>query len=274
LPHIQERGKSELRNKSEGSGVSPEAICVEELKLFHARDKVAEKIARAWQKSGPGKSLSEYEGYERDELPHVPVARLRYWVVDVETTGCRAGDDRIIEVAAVEVANLQIGRRFSSLLRPDIPLPSFISRLTGITDEMLSRAPSASAVLPLFFRLIRGGVFVAHPASFDWKFIAEEFTRLFPGPLQMPRVCTLRLARRLLPALPDHKLDTLAGHYRLRFAKGGSANARHRALGDAMVTARIFIRFMRELKPAGVTRFQDLKGFENLTLRKAWKMIA
>lgn len=251
-----------------------EEICAEEIGLRNARDNVALKIARAWEKQGRGRVYSDMEVRGDGDILAAPLERVPFWVVDVETTGLKAPHDRVIEVAAVEVSNLRTGRIFSSLIRQDAPLSPFIISFTGITDHMLSQAPPPESVFSIFFRMIRGGVIVAHNAGFDCKFLEAEHGRdSYGGTLSSERVCTVRLARRMLPDLQDHKLETLARHYRMRFGKGETQKARHRALGDAAVTARIFIRFIRSLRLAGVMTLADLKSFESMPLRKAREIL-
>jgi DNA polymerase III epsilon subunit family exonuclease len=259
-----ERGR--LKYMARQCAPDPEKILSQKLRLFNARGKVARKIANSWQ------TLNLSNTASLEELNTLNLSRLRFWVVDVETTGCRADEDRLIELAAVEISDLKLGLHFSSLVRPGpgIELPRFITNLTGITDQMLAQAPRPEEVMPLFFRLVKTGIFVAHPASFDWKFIQKESDQ----PLNMPKVCNLRLARRIHHDLKNHKLDTLADHYRFRFPDDHSAKARHRALGDALVTARIFIRFIKQLNMRGIKQFQDLKRFEKIPLKKAREFMA
>ncbi len=173
----------------------------------------------------------------------------RFAVVDVETTGVRARrGDRIIEIAVVvdgEVA-------FHSLVNPGIPVPVFVGSLTGITEPMLRDAPPFDAVVDGLLDALRGTVFVAHNARFDWAFVSAEVNRARGLLLQGPRVCTMRLARKLLPDLPRRNLDTVSYHF------GITIEGRHRAVGDAVAAAKCLHRLVGLAKEQGALTLADL----------------
>ena len=183
-----------------------------------------------------------------------PLHAIEYLVVDVETTG-RAADesDRITEVAAVVVRDGAIVDRFSSLIRPGRAIPPFIVRLTGITDAMVATAPPFSAVAPEVASRLAGRIFVAHNASFDWAFISAELARSSGVMPDNERLCTVRLARRLLSHLPRRNLDAVTHHYGVQIA------ARHRALGDAEATAQVLLRMIDDLGKAGIHTWGELQ---------------
>jgi len=160
-----------------------------------------------------------------------------YAVVDVETNGCRADADRVIEVAVVRVERRRIVDRWRTLLRPDRPIPRWITRLTGISEDDVADAPAFDEVAGELVRRMRGAVFVAHNAAFDARFLRAEFTRAARD-WSPPILCTVRLARRLLPGVPGHSLDMLAAHFFVEIRD------RHRALGDAEATAEILLRLL------------------------------
>jgi DNA polymerase III subunit epsilon len=150
--------------------------------------------------------------------------------VDLETTGTRAGDDRITEIGIVRVDNEDVDRlritEWSSLVDPEIPIPPAIQALTGITNAMVASAPSFSAVAQDVVGVLAGCVFVAHNARFDYGFLKHAFARL--GRRFSARVlCTVRLSRRLFPDADGHGLDALIARH------GLNGDNRHRALGDA-----------------------------------------
>ena len=238
----------------------PELLC-QRLGLRNARGPLAKKIARVIPLS---------TGLPLEQLP---LERVRFWVVDVETTGLGPPRDRVIEVAAVEVYNYRQGGALTSLVNPGVPLPEFITRLTGITPAMLAGAPSPEALFPYLHRLFSDAALVAHSAAFDLKFLKHEWQTALGLTLELPCFCTVRLARRILPELPEHNLDALAQKLRLRFGPPGHARGRHRALGDALATAALFLKFLRRLRAAGLATLADLRRFQNLPLRKAQTLL-
>lgn len=190
--------------------------------------------------------------------PDRPLHTLEYLVVDVETTG-RAADetDRITEVAAVVVREGRIVDRFASLVRPGRSIPSFIVRLTGITDAMVATAPPFGEVAHEVASRLDGRIFVAHNASFDWAFIRSELERSTGVAPENETLCTVRLARRLLSHLPRRNLDAVTHHY------GVSIAARHRALGDAEATAQVLLRMIDDLGKAGIHTWGELQYWLN-----------
>jgi DNA polymerase-3 subunit epsilon len=178
-------------------------------------------------------------------------------VVDVETTGVRAGgNDRITEIAVVVV---QGGRRevvFDSLVNPGRPIPPVIRAITGITDEMVRDAPSFEAVADQVLAALAGRIFVAHNARFDWGFVTAELRRSRDLALDGPRPCTVRLARRLVKGVRSCGLDSLQMYF------GLENMARHRAAGDALVTAEILALLLRMAREEGARTLQDISAIE------------
>lgn len=173
----------------------------------------------------------------------------RFAVVDVETTGTRARrGDRIIEIAVVIEGHVA----FHSLVNPGVSIPPFVATLTGISDAMVREAPSFDAVADGLLDALRDTVFVAHNARFDWAFVSAEVERARGLLLQGPRVCTMRLARRLLPDLPRRNLDTVTHHF------GITIEGRHRAVGDAVAAARVLDRLLGVAKERGAVSLADL----------------
>ncbi len=177
----------------------------------------------------------------------------RFAVVDVETTGSslRHGD-RIIEIAVATVAGGEVRLGFQSLVNPEIPIAPFVTCLTGITAELLRRAPRFHAIADDVLASLQGAVFVAHNVRFDWAFLAAELQRARALRLEGPRLCTVRLARRLLPLLERRDLDTVARHLGVAIA------GRHRAGGDALAAARILMVLLDRARERGAARLADL----------------
>ena len=179
---------------------------------------------------------------------------LSFTVVDLETTGCRAGVDRVIEIGAVRVAGGRIAERFQSFVHPGRPIPPFVTRLTGIDDEMVEGAPPFAAVADDVRAFVGDSVVVAHNAAFDGRFLDAELTAATGRPLERPMLCTVRLGRRLLAGVvPRMNLDTVADYYGFAF------DGRHRALGDAEVTALVLTRFLEQCADEGVTSWGELR---------------
>jgi DNA polymerase-3 subunit epsilon len=181
-------------------------------------------------------------------------------VVDVETTGMRPWEsDRITEIAVVVVHGARQEVVFESLVNPGRPIPRAIMQITNITDEMVRRAPTFPEVADQVLAALAGRVFVAHNARFDWGFVSAEVKRARGLVLDGPRLCTVRLARRLVKGVTSCGLDNLSQHF------GFDNQARHRAAGDALVTARLLDRLLRLAREGedGVRTLQDLTAIES-----------
>src|SRR3954471_14954479 len=136
------------------------------------------------------------------------LASLPFVVVDLETTGGSALFDRVLEVAAIRVQNGVVQDRLERLVEPGMPIPPFVTRITGINASLVQGKPSFDSVLPDLRRLMDGAVLVAHNVAFDGNFLASAFKRS-GTPWDAEKVCTLRLARRLIPGLHSYRLDSL-----------------------------------------------------------------
>ncbi|HRP95331.1 MAG TPA: exonuclease domain-containing protein [Rhodocyclaceae bacterium] len=151
-----------------------------------------------------------------------------YVLVDVETTGANPVIDRVTEIAVLRVERGAIVSRGQSLVNPQRPIPPLIERLIGITDEMVSGAPTFAELAGQVRSLLDGAVFVAHNARFDYGFICNEYARLDEA-FEAPVLCTVKLSRALYPDHHRHGLDALIARH------GFSCEARHRAMGDVEV---------------------------------------
>lgn len=149
-------------------------------------------------------------------------------MLDLETTGGSAVHDRITEIAAVRVEHGMEVARWSTLVNPGMPIPSFIQSLTGISDAMVQDAPTFAQVAPRLLALLDGAVFVAHNVGFDHGFVLHELARL-EQPLKVKTLCTVRLSRKLYPQHKGHGLDAIMQRHGLH------TQARHRAMGDVEV---------------------------------------
>jgi len=174
-----------------------------------------------------------------------PLLRSRFAVVDVETTGGGPAD-RITEVAVVHVDQGRVGRTYHTLVNPGRPIPPWVQGLTGITDRMVASAPPFEGIAEELARRLEGRIFVAHNEPFDRRFVRSALLSAACDPPEGERLCTVRLGRFLVPGLPSHRLDALAAHF------GIGIEGRHRALGDALATARLLLHLLGEAESRGI----------------------
>jgi DNA polymerase III epsilon subunit family exonuclease len=178
-------------------------------------------------------------------------------VVDVETTGMRAAaDDRVTDIAVVLVQGGRTELVFDSLINPGCPITPQITALTGIDDAMVADAPTFDMAADAILAALAGRVFVAHNVRFDWSFVDAELRRNRGLALDGPRLCTVRLSRRLVRGLTSHSLDQVTAHFNL------DNGARHRAAGDALVTAEILRRLLAIAADQGARTLEDLEALK------------
>ena len=181
-------------------------------------------------------------------------------VFDLETTGAKAPPCRVTEIGAFRVSNGRITEQFHTLVNPQIPIPAFITSLTGISDDMVREAPLFSEVVDDLLAFLGDSVLVAHNAQFDMRFINHEISRVYGEyRLANPCLCTVQLSRKLLPDIENHKLKTVAEHYSIALVN------HHRASDDAKATAEIFVNLLDMLHLAGV---HDIGSIKRLGLRR------
>jgi DNA polymerase-3 subunit epsilon len=180
---------------------------------------------------------------------------ITFAVVDVETTGTRAAmGDRITEIAIAHVEGGEITEVFAQLVNPERAIPAYITSLTQITQEMVRDQPLFRDVADEVRRRLQGAVFVAHNAAFDWRFVSAELRRTAGFELVGPSLCTVRLAKALLPDLPRRSLDHLSRYF------GIEIEARHRAAGDAVATAHALCRMLQLADCEGIRTWSELDG--------------
>ncbi len=163
-------------------------------------------------------------------------------VLDFETTGLAPNwGDRATEIAIAMVRDGKVVDRFQSLMNAGRHIPAEIIRLTGITNEMIARAPSAANVMRDAAHFVGQTPLVAHNAAFDKKFWEAELARVSLRSVSR-FACTLLLARRIYPDSPNHRLSTLI--QRLRLPNPGRA---HRAMVDAEMTGDLWCRIQQDV---------------------------
>lgn len=196
--------------------------------------------------------------FQRDEL-----ASLSYVVVDVETTGSSPWrGDRITEIAAIVVRDGVVAERFETLVNPERSIPPMITNLTHINWEMVRDAPRFRDICEQVVNVLQGHVFVAHNAEFDWRFVTAEIQRATGQRLLGRRLCTVRLARHVLPQLRSRRLDSVANYY------GVEIFGRHRAGGDADATARVLIRLLDAARDRECRCWADLQRLMNRSMAR------
>jgi len=183
-----------------------------------------------------------------------------FLVVDVETTGSSPEKNRMTEIAMVLVKGGEIVSDYSSLVNPRQFIPPYIARMTGISNEMAFKAPESNLVMREAEKFIptQGGVFVAHNVRFDWSFVQTTFMR---EGLHMPAIsqlCTLKLARRLLPQYIKKNVGALAQYFGIPLLN------RHRAYADAKATALVLIELLEIAESDhNISTIDELLRFQN-----------
>lgn len=181
---------------------------------------------------------------------------MRFAIVDLETTGGQPKNDRIIEIGIVLMDGTEIVQTYESLVYPGRFIPPFVQSLTGIHSEMVESAPPFMDVAETVYELLEGRIFVAHNAPFDFGFLKVELARACCK-WDPPRLCTVKLARKVFPGFPSYSLHSLIQ------SLGCSDFKHHRALGDAIAAAEILKLAINKVGENGIT-----KEIKNLSASK------
>jgi DNA polymerase-3 subunit alpha (Gram-positive type) len=180
------------------------------------------------------------------------INQLDYVVFDIETTGLDPLKNEITEIGALKIKGKELENVFSHLIKPAKPIPPEITRLTGIDDEIVKDSPLVKEIIPKFIDFIGSSALIAHNAEFDFSFIKAQSEKLGLKPLDNSVICTVKIARYLIPHLQNHKLHTVASHFGLRVQN------RHRAIGDVELTFQIWVNFLPMLEEKGIVNKRDL----------------
>lgn len=159
----------------------------------------------------------------------------RFAVVDIETTGGMPKRDRITEIAIVLFDGTSELDRFETLINPERSIPPEITRITGITDDMVAGAPKFYEVARKIVEMTENAIFVAHNVRFDYGFIREEFASL-GFTFTRRQLCTVVLSRKSFPGLRSYSLGNLIQHFNIQVQN------RHRAMDDVLATVQILGR--------------------------------
>lgn len=176
-------------------------------------------------------------------MKHRPLVLL-----DIETTGASARYARITEVGALRIEDHKVVARYSQLINPETPIPAFITKMTGISNQMVWEAPTFKGIADDLELFLSDAVFIAHNVNFDYSFIKTEFGRI-GNTFNMDRMCSVQLSRRLYPEHRSHALDRVIERL------GIDVKNRHRALDDAEV---IWKFIQKEYERLGLDLFKTM----------------
>lgn len=171
---------------------------------------------------------------------------MQFAVIDIETTGGYAANNGIIEIAVIITDGITVFDNFYAMINPGIPIPPFIEKLTGITNEAVAAQPPFENIAEELFGLIHDKVFVAHNVNFDFSFVKYHLEQ-HGYHLDCKKLCTIRLARKVVPGLRGYGLDKICNHLKINI------EGRHSAFGDAAATTEL----LRQLVNMGGTKHID-----------------
>jgi DNA polymerase III subunit epsilon len=183
-----------------------------------------------------------------------PLKTLEYVVIDTETTGLHPQRNRLIEIAAIRIKDGQRVETYQTLINPYRRIPGFISKFTGINNEMTSTAPGFGKIADKLLEFFGQRILVGHNIPFDLRFIDYELRRLGRPALLNETIDTITLATRLHPGLRRPNLDRLAAMLDL------PAQNRHRAFGDASITADALLLLLEKAAKSGYSTLSDLRA--------------
>lgn len=154
-------------------------------------------------------------------------------IIDIETTGLRPGQDKIIEIAIFNSDGHKVIDEFHTLIHPECRIPSRITSITGIDDKMVKGAPKFYEVARKIVEFTANRVFVAHNSSFDYRFVKAEYQAL-GFDYSRKNLCTVKLSREFIPARPSYSLKNICRDLNI------SLSDHHRAKADAAATVNLF----------------------------------
>jgi len=188
--------------------------------------------------------------------------KATFTVFDLETTGLKSINDHIIEIGAVKIKDGKIVDEYSTLINPGEKIPPEITRITGITDDMVINSPLLEEVIDDFLSFIDDSVLTAHNARFDYGFLRSALYRTGKPVVQYPLLDTVGLSRALFPELKNHKLNTVCDFLDINLEH------HHRAVDDARATAQILLKSSDLLGQQGISLLKDINS---LTEKIDWK---
>ncbi|MEA3443843.1 MAG: exonuclease domain-containing protein [Bacteroidota bacterium] len=180
-----------------------------------------------------------------------------YAILDIETTGGSYKLEKITEIAIYIYDGEKIIDEFVSLVNPERGIPYFITKLTGITNEMVADAPKFYEIAKEVVEITKDQIFVAHNASFDYNFVKNEFRNLGYN-FTRKHLCTVKLSRKLMPGFPSYSLGNLCERLKIEI------NGRHRAAGDALATVKLFEHLLELDTQGNISNKADRLAFRGL----------
>lgn len=201
-------------------------------------------------------------------LINLNIEEAEFSVLDFETTGTSARFARAIEVGIVKMKNGKIIDTYSSLINPGSQIPYQITLLTGITNDDVLNAPYFEDIIDEIDFFISGSILVAHNLPFDLSFLKSEYLRAGKVMVEIPKVCTLKLARKIYPEIPSKSLGNV-----VKFLKIKHRHV-HRALGDASATAKILDKMLTQLQEEHhIDEVGQLINFMNMPKQKSYRVL-
>ena len=189
----------------------------------------------------------------------IPYYEYTYCVVDLEVNNSKPNIGQAIEIGAVKIKKGKIIDEFSSLIYAE-DVPKYVTKVTGINQNMLQNQKSQKEILEKFRIFLGESVFVAHAADFDFNFLNKQYEKEGLGNLLNRNLCTITLAQKTLKA-KRYGLKYLKEEFNLPFEES------HRALGDAKSTTRVFLKALENL-PEKIKTTEDLIEFAPPTKNK------
>lgn len=171
---------------------------------------------------------------------------MLFAIIDIEASGGSPKRDRVVDIAVFLHDGTQVVDSFSTLINPGVRISPFITKLTGISNEMVADAPTFAEVAEKINAITQDAVFVAHNVQFDYLYVRNEYKRLGINYMR-PKLCTIDLARRVMPGHTSYGLDTLTTDLQIPVTN------RHRAEGDARATVHLFdLLLLRDAEQAQI----------------------
>lgn len=224
--------------------------CEDQIDLLHAQLKTDNRFVSAPNDKWKIAPLDNF-------LEDISIENINFIITDIETTGSIKGRDRIIDLAAIRVQNGVVLDRFDMLVDPQKRISPTISSLTGISTADVQNAPFIEEVMPKYIEFSKNGLFAAHNSSFDFNFINYESKRLGLGKLpSIIDLCTLRLARKLIPEIRSHGITGLSNYFDYEIKN------RHRAMPDVIATKYYLDQFFEKLSDLHIDSLIKLIDFQ------------
>ena len=174
----------------------------------------------------------------------------KYVCLDLETTGLSSQYDEIIEICAIKIDDGKEIERFQTLVKPENEIDEYISELTGITNELVADAPHIKDVLPSLIDFLSDWVIVGHNVNFDINFVYDNCLEYMNSYFKNDFVDTMRLSRKVVPALKHHRLEDLVKYFNIEI------EGAHRAAYDCTAT----ICCLEKLKAVAVDTYGDVES--------------